>query len=625
MDPFTGMAGRFDQGTWALHHRDEIIVTYFIPLPEPLGLPDAWRLPLHENLPVTEPERIVRWADGFVLVSLADDDAPESPTSAHEHPLPVDERNWANKHVLRSSTHLHRVGTNFAARASIDAAHAVAGRATAGRYNSEEVEPILVGDDRGGFPEDLLRESFAAGVGVVTVAEVAVPIHVLGVVPEALEVNFAELSRERGETSPGGREWSQYVSRADFDSDAEYVAEIGRRALNGLRIAIGDLRDLQSSYHAVTRAPITLISYELLPPILPVCFRQLKGVGDPNAATVVSVQTHENLWAWLVPPNLTAEQYEQFRDVRSRLDQMSFTSHLDLRREAEVARKRDGDTRAAAIYAGLAAEALLDELLLHLMWEEKLTPEQAASAWRDGLLSRVKKDYAPRLGGDWDITSQGAVGRWSRDCAELRHRAVHGGYQASHSEVDASIAALDGLLTYVCDRLCLPAKLRHYPRTALSLAGPPGLRRRSQYSRRLIDLQADVTEPNWGETFSRWRDVYRRIRREAQGFPRVPLVDECELIAVARPSGAKYFCMVHRETGLAVKVDIPPQVRESHERVKIVADWLDNVDVGGYAQGGLSMGVTDPDTTLIPVRDNWVEAYHLLPLASVMVDKSDLR
>lgn len=390
-------------------------------------------------------------------------------------------------------------------------------------------------------------------------------------------------------------------------------------------MAIADVRDLQSAYAAVTRAPITLVTYELLPPVVPIGFRQLRDIGTADTAVVVSSPTHKNLWSWLAPADLTSEQYEMFGHVRSRTDTMAFAGHLDLYREADVARKRDGDTRAAAIYAGLSAEAMLDELLLHLMWEEALTPEDAATAWRDGLLSRVKRDYTNRLGGDWDITSAGAIGNWSRNCADLRHRAVHGGYLPSYAEIDASITALNGLLSYVCDRLCLPARLRHYPRTALALAGPPGLRRRSQYSRRLVELQADPSEPNWDVTFARWKEVFRRVRRQSQGIARTPDASASELIAVARPSGTKYYCLSHPQTGLAIEVEVDPLAREEAGSLQVVAEWLEQVDVTGYQQGGLSFGVPNPDLSRISFQGDWVEAYHLLPLGSVMVDKSDLQ
>lgn len=58
---------------------------------------------------------------------------------------------------------------------------------------------------------------------------------------------------------------------------------------------------------------------------------------------------------------------------------------------------------------------------------------------------------------------------------------------------------------------------------------------------------------------------------------------------------------------------------------KVVAEWLEQVDVTGYQQGGLSMGVRNPDLSRISLRGDWVEAHHLLPLGSVMVDKSDIR
>jgi hypothetical protein len=627
MSPPVSFAGSFDRGGWALHHRDEVIASYFIPLPEPLGFPNAWFLPLYEQPPATETERL-RAGGGFVLVPLSEDAVPEpAVVGGSEYELPSDERNWSNKHVLRSSLMLHLVGTNFITRASIDAAHAVANRATGGKYNAEEVEPLVVGFvGQGSIPDDVLRESLAAGVGAVTVAEVAVPLHILGAVPSDLECDFADLSKsEDKDALPSRQAWPEYAAESDFANQDDYRAELAKRALNGLRMAIADLRDLQSAYHAATRTPVTLMTFELLPPILPVGFRQLRDVGTPETATIVSATTHRNLWAWLAPPELTPEQFEQFAHAQSRTDRMVFAGHLDLHREADVARQRDGDTRAAAIYAGLAAEALLDELLLHLMWEEALRPEDAASAWRDGLLSRVRRDYADRLGGDWDITSTGAVGRWSRECADLRHRAVHGGYLPSYAELEGSLAALNGLVTYVCDRLCLPARLRHYPRTALALAGPPGLKRRSQYSRRLTELQADPNETKWDATFARWKEAFRKIRRQGQGFPRVPVVADSDLIAVARPSGAKYYCVSHRETGLAAEVTIDPLASEKSPHFGVVADWLAGIDVSGYQQAGLSMGVHNDDPTLVSLQGEWVEAYRLLPLGSVMVDKSDLK
>jgi hypothetical protein len=622
-----GSAGKFDEGRWGLHHRDQIIASYFVPLPEPLGFPDAWHLPLYERPPMAETDSILNIGE-FVLVPLSEESVP-APTvvAAADYPLPADERNWSNKVVLRTSVMLHRVGTNFATRASIDAAHAVASRATAGRFNVEDAEPLVVGSvTRDDFPEALIRESMATGVGIITVAEIGVPIHMLGRVPEDLNFSLVELAEQEDRGSlPTAQDWPPYVRESDFSDPAGYRAELAKRALNGLRMAIADVRDLQSAYAAATRAPITLVTYESLPPVVPIGFRQLRDIGTPDTAVVVSSPTHKNLWSWLAPADLTSEQYEMFGHVRSRTGAMAFAGHLDLYRKADVARKRDGDTRATAIYAGLSAEAMLDELLLHLMWEEALTPEDAATSWRDGLLSRVKRDYTNRLGGDWDITSTGAIARWSRDCADLRHRAVHGGHLPSYAEIDASISALDGLLSYACDRLCLPGRLRHYPRTALALAGPPGLRQRSQYSRRLVELQADLGEPNWDVTFARWKEVFRRVRRQLQGIARTPDASEAELIAVAKPSGAKYYCLSHSRTGLAIEVGVDSLTQEQTGTLRLVAEWLEKVNVTGYQQGGLSFGVPNPDLSRISIRGDWVEAYHLLPLAGVMVDKSDLQ
>jgi hypothetical protein len=619
-------SGRFRQGRWVLHHAEELIATYFIPLAEPLGLPQGWALPSYERVHTSQVDDI-KAVPGFVLRPMNREALTEAPLGADgAYPLDEDEVVWSNKFLLSSSILLHRASGNFVTRASLDAAHAVAERATVGRYKVEEVEKLVVGFVPPGTTTDsLVGEALAAGVGEITVAEVAVPLHVLGPVPNELEQSLAELAdRPHASGLPGSVDWMPYIieGQAETSSYRQLVAD---RALAGLHLAVAHLRQFLAAYNVASRSPITPMTYERLPPIVPISFRQLAQIGTEGAGALVSVPVHRNLWAWLAPTDLGAGEREALSEAIRRGNLLPYFAFLDLRREADRAFRREGDTRAAAVYGGLAAEALLDELLCQLMWEERMTPEQAAAAWKPGLISRVRNDYRERLGGNWHVASDSPIGRWSRDCADLRHRAVHGAYLPSYFEVGASLEAIDGLLRFLCDRLSMPKQLGKYPRTALSLVGPAGLTRRSQYSRRIKELQASPQEPNWDETFDRWKEVLRKLRRTDQGIPRTPVLAESELIGVLLPDGGKYYAVAHAASGLAARVEIEGNAVEPGSSIDRLVRAVDGVTPDQLGPDAFSVGTPSFDPAHLRVSGEWIELYHLVPLAGVMVDKSDLR
>src|SRR4030095_14628537 len=100
---------------------------------------------------------------------------------------------------------------------------------------------------------------------------------------------------------------------------------------------------------------------------------------------------------------------------------------------------QNGDMRAATIYAAIAAESLLTEVQLHLMWEEKRTPEEVANSWIESLDTRIRTEFHTRLGGNWDPTASGPIGRWNSSVSALRHRVVHAGYTPSFEEAKDAI------------------------------------------------------------------------------------------------------------------------------------------------------------------------------------------
>ena len=126
----------------------------------------------------------------------------------------------------------------------------------------------------------------------------------------------------------------------------------------------------------------------------------------------------------------------------------------------------------------------LDAILKLLHRDEGATVAESAVALRRPFASRLQGEYAPRLGGDWNVAHQNRpVGRWFSDVYQLRNRVLHGGYIPDRHAAGAALAAADGLSTFLLDRIA-HARNR-YPRTALVTFDARGLERRGIFSRRM--------------------------------------------------------------------------------------------------------------------------------------------
>ncbi|MEV5163995.1 hypothetical protein AB0K66_05120 [Streptomyces werraensis] len=184
---------------------------------------------------------------------------------------------------------------------------------------------------------------------------------------------------------------------------------------------------------------------------------------------------------------------------------------MDRSLEASTFMRRDGDYGNAVIHAALSSEIVLDGVLALLLWEEQLqdpSVDAAIAAFdesRGGLATRVRREYAPRLGGTWDPEKRGAVQAWARDLARLRGRVVHRGYRPTETEAVAALSASDALLDFIKGRLA--AKARNYPRTALLVLGEPGLRRLGGWKVAEAYLEASQHRPDdWFREYAAWRN-----------------------------------------------------------------------------------------------------------------------
>lgn len=183
---------------------------------------------------------------------------------------------------------------------------------------------------------------------------------------------------------------------------------------------------------------------------------------------------------------------------------------MDRSLEASTFMRRDGDYGNAVIHAALSSEIVLDSILALLLWEEQIQApsiDAAITAFNDsrgGLTTRVRREYAPRLGGTWDPEKPGAVQDWARDLARMRGRVVHRGYRPTETEAVAALSASDALLEFIKRRLAI--RTRKFPRTALLVLGEPGLRRLGGWKAAEAYLEASQHRPDdWFREYAAWR------------------------------------------------------------------------------------------------------------------------
>ncbi|MEU9230761.1 hypothetical protein AB0D40_41410 [Streptomyces massasporeus] len=197
-------------------------------------------------------------------------------------------------------------------------------------------------------------------------------------------------------------------------------------------------------------------------------------------------------------------------------DGSPFELAMERSTEANRAFRHEGDYRNAVVQAAMFAEIILTSTLSLMLWEEQLhapSIEKAVAVFDfsrgGGLATRVKTEYAPRLGGTWDSTRPGPIHDWAHAVAALRNRVVHRGYRPTYQETEAALAAADALPEFIKTRLA--QRVARYPRTALLTLGELGLRRLGGWSRANAYLTDPTQVPDlWFREFAAWREAVDR-------------------------------------------------------------------------------------------------------------------
>lgn len=238
--------------------------------------------------------------------------------------------------------------------------------------------------------------------------------------------------------------------------------------------------------------PIPELTYERVPMVVPFIWRELHPpnfIGEP----ALIMLSHGNFATADVDVDWDDDHERRYLQYLGRLQAGDpLVTYSERRLEARLALNVQGQYAESVIQSAIAAEVLIQSILMMMLWEESIpeeNPQEAASVLGSRMAARLSRHYASRLGGGgWNLSDGGPVERWHNATANVRNRIVHAGYRPSRAEAESAYEALADLELFICDRLGSAAK--KYPRTALMMLGRNGLERRGAWRGDIFGEQA---------------------------------------------------------------------------------------------------------------------------------------
>ena len=447
-----------------------------------------------------------------------------------------------------------------------------------------------------------------------------------------LQLYAAGVMAEAPATASGSADVEQLLEVTDQDlSSLQTVRTVAEVAVPGftddnfddvvraLDLAIEHVRFVQRAVAVATERAVRLLARATLPPVIPVYFGIFHGkptvADEPQKPEVRSMV--ELLVPNPAPPDSLGIRPQTFDTpmldrvshfLEGFLRRQAFDTYSDLRREAMVQRGFDGNTRMAVVALAAAGEVLLDTALLHMLWEEHTAPVVAAAHFdrSEGHTRRVARNFPLRLGGGWDQASRTPGGRYLRDIVRLRHRVVHTGHEPTASELEAAWSALFELEEYLGDRLTVGANLKRYTRTAMAWMAETGLRRRDRWTKHVQRLVEDPNEPNWVDTFNRWRlHVDRALEPDAGPPGSDP--DQLLLYAERVDDGSIRWIIHDHATANAAIVD--PHLVCGQEEIRRISELVDPLCSTDPASGRAGVVLEAP----VPAGVAWQADHDIFP------------
>lgn|GEM_PF-5255213 len=384
------------------------------------------------------------------------------------------------------------------------------------------------------------------------------------------------------------------------------------------------IRQLQEATALITKNLVKdWIARERLPVVIPMRL----------ASDAVDDATDDGMGAFVLSPNtlstvnppepLQGQSIEQLEEYLENDDAgVAFTAYHKLRYETMVLYHRRGDYRMTVVSAAIAAEALINEMLQLLFWDEGRYPEEVAPKFNPdetSVLKRVISEYPRHLGGGrWRTDKRGAIRDWREKIAEPRNEIVHAGAMPSSHEAQDALATLTDLERFMGQRLL--EKKAQRPRTAILYHGVPRLESKGEMTNRLRRLVESEREPHWASTFARWRDVLETEVQKARGTRIKDDPDNAVLRVVVKDSQAQLVLLDEVNSRAALVSSIPKQVKSEYDRLTQDMEKLESDD-------GVVIPLILKDSDIkrgLVTANDWDYAYKLVPGFEVMSNGRDV-
>ena len=283
------------------------------------------------------------------------------------------------------------------------------------------------------------------------------------------------------------------------------------------------IQNLVRAYRITADALVPEPTYQRMIPWVLTATRAIDADGPPEVLTVTYL-SHQNLRD-APPRRLEDGQLLQWQSSVQLLSAKDPGAlYRERMIDAEYSLAVAGEYGAAIINAAMATEVYLDSLLGLLHWERyggaplangKI--DRAVAALSKDLRPRIRSEYHPLIGGRWDMNVAGPLQSWNSQVARARNRIVHRGYRPRPSEAADALNAVNEFVNWSADLLA--AKASQFPRTASMIVTPDRMRRKSVPERLITNIDDLArTEPPWRDNYSAWRDrVDAAVVRRGQG------------------------------------------------------------------------------------------------------------
>jgi hypothetical protein len=326
-----------DRGTWRIGHPGQIVATFFLPLPEPLPLPPGNPLPFYHPIEKICADLLDDGPPGLILQRI---DSPDEivPYSTFSSSRANDAVNFTNKFVLNSSVLVHFLHFDPRRDPGLEAADSISKAASLGQMRPNELRELA--EARRTALRQVLDapEIDAFDQHTISVAECAVELRIVGqrellpVMPIVLDEIHAAARTSDREVVPNDVSFWHWIA-----GDGEEIQEpIGRRVALTFDIALEAVRDIQRAIYATMQLPLTLVTQQRLPSMLPFLLRTEESIATASVRDAGTLLLNFRLFDSQQDKVADASEMQRIVNARQSLDQATFGVHLDLRREAMV-------------------------------------------------------------------------------------------------------------------------------------------------------------------------------------------------------------------------------------------------------------------------------------------------